>query len=47
MRSRISVAHATATPQTPPIPAASKSKKQPSQADQPSGKPAPTSEENA
>lgn len=47
MRSRVSVTHATASPQTPPPPAASKSKKQTAAAVQPSGKPAPTSEENA
>ena len=47
MRSRISVTHATASPQTPPTTAASKSKKQTAAAAQPSGKSAPTSEENA
>lgn len=47
MRSRASVTHLTKTaPQTPPVKAASKSKKQPSPAVQPSGKPATDNEEN-
>lgn len=47
MRTRASVTHMTKTaPKTPPAKAVSKSKKQPTPAPQPSGKPATDNEEN-